>query len=74
MSDSQIKDLYNDWVAIEEEIKKLREGIGAALTVFAKSRGQKKGDILKAFRVQRRLEDKKEDEMEIVADLIADIK
>ena len=71
--ESQIKSLYQDWLSIEEEVKERRGVQAEILNNYAKSRGVSKADLVKAFRAQRRKEDKNEDEPEIISDLMSEL-
>lgn len=69
----QIKDLYEEWKEIEIQKKALAKTQNEMLKVFSESREVKKADITKAFRAKRRMEEKNEDELDIVTSLYFDL-
>lgn len=70
---SQVKDLYEDWNEIEKQIKSLRQTQGEILNRYSKSRDIKKGDLVKAFRAKKRLDEKNEDELDTVVSLFQEL-
>lgn len=69
----QIKDLYDEWKEIEIQKKALAKSQSEMLKAFSESREVKKADITKAFRAKRRMEEKNEDELDIVTSLYFDL-
>ena len=69
----QIKDLYEEWKEIEIQKKALAKTQSEILKAYSKSREVQKADITKAFRAKRRLEEKNEDELDIVTSLFFDL-
>ncbi len=65
----ELQSAYEKWKNIEDEIKHLRQAQTEALKEFADTTNVKKGDIAKAFRVKRRLEEKQENEIDIISSI-----
>ena len=65
----ELQSAYEKWKNIEDEIKHLRQAQTEALKEFADTMNVKKGDIAKAFRVKRRLEEKQENEIDIISSI-----
>lgn len=65
----QLQSVYEKWKNIEEEIKHLRQAQSETLKEFADTTSVKKGDIAKAFRARRRLEEKQENEIDILSSI-----
>ncbi len=65
----EIQAAYEKWKRIEDEVKHLRQAQSEALKEFADTTNVKKGDIAKAFRVKRRLEEKQENEIDIISSI-----
>lgn len=70
---SQVKDLYVDWNELEKQIKALRQSQSEMLSAYSKSRDVKKGDLVKAFKAKKRLDEKNEDELDTVVTLFQEL-
>jgi len=65
----ELQAAYEKWKRLEDEVKHLRQAQSEALKEFADTTNVKKGDIAKAFRVKRRLEEKQENEIDIISSI-----
>ena len=70
----ELQDVYDKWKNIEDEIKHLRQAQSESLKEFAETTEVKKGDIAKAFRARRRLEEKRENEIDIMSSIFDHLK